>query len=107
MRDACDSTVKLVPLTALPPGVVTLIAPLVAPAGTTALIWVAETTVKEAAVPLKATRDAPVKLAPVIATAPPAAADVGVKPVMAGAGEVTVKVAVVLTADPSPLATAT
>jgi hypothetical protein len=40
-----DVTVKFVELEAVPPGVVTLIGPLVAPAGTVALIWVSESTV--------------------------------------------------------------
>ena len=51
-------------LTAVPPGVVTVIGP-VAPLPTVALIEVALTTVKEAAgVPPKATAVAPVKLLP-------------------------------------------
>ena len=36
---------KLLPLVAVPFGVVTVIAPLVAPAGTVALIWLSEVTV--------------------------------------------------------------
>ena len=38
-------TVKLVLLVAVPPGVVTAIGPVVAPAGTVAVIWVPEVTV--------------------------------------------------------------
>ena len=38
-------TVKLPGLVAVPPGVVTLMVPVVAPAGTVAVIWVAESTV--------------------------------------------------------------
>src|SRR3982074_2764347 len=40
-----ETTVKLLLLVAVPAGVVTLIGPLLAPAGTVALIWVAELTV--------------------------------------------------------------
>jgi hypothetical protein len=44
-RGAGAVTVKLLLLVAVPPGVVTLIGPVLAVAGTTALIWVAELTV--------------------------------------------------------------
>src|SRR3989442_15831007 len=52
-------TVKLLALVAVPPGVVTLIVPVVAPVGTVARIEVAEFTVKLALAPLKATPVAP------------------------------------------------
>ena len=45
-------TVKLVELVAAPTGVAILILPLVAPAGTLVEIWVLETTVNVAGVPL-------------------------------------------------------
>jgi len=61
-------TVKLVALLPVPPGVVTDRIPLVAPAGTVVVIWVSELTVKEAAVPLKDTAVALVKLSPAIVT---------------------------------------
>ena len=80
-------TVKLAALAAVPPGVVTLTGPLPAPAGTVALICVAETTEKLAAdVPLKATAVAPVKFVPLTVTAAPTAPLAGLNPVTAGAG---------------------
>lgn len=78
-------TVKLVALVPVPEGVVTPIGPLVAPAGTVAVIWMSESTVKVVEVPLKLTDVAPVKLAPVIVTLVPGPPLVGVKPVITGA----------------------
>ena len=73
-------------LVAVPPGVVTVMAP-VAPLPTVALIDVALTTVKEtAAVPPKATAVVPVKLAPVIVTTDPLPPIAGVNEAMLGAG---------------------
>src|SRR5439155_1105092 len=66
-------TVKLLPLLAVPPAVVTLIGPLVAADGTVAVIVVAEFTVKLALVPLNRTAVAPVKLVPLIVTVAPTA----------------------------------
>src|SRR5207302_294904 len=65
-------TVKLLALVAVPPGVVTLIGPVVAPLGTVADIVVAELTEKFALVPLKVTAVAPatVKLAALVAVPP-------------------------------------
>src|SRR5437016_9382182 len=60
--------------------------PVVAPAGTVAVIEVPETTVKVAVVPLKATAIAPVKPLPVTVTTVPARPLTGLKPVIAGAG---------------------
>ena len=81
-------TAKFVELrTALFPGVVTEILPVVAPAGTVAVIEVDETTVKPAAEPLKSTLVAPVKLVPVIVTTVvPAGPLGGEKPEMVGGG---------------------
>ena len=59
-------TRKLPVLLAVPPGVVTLIGPLVAPEGTVAWIAVAEVTEKLAFVPLKVTALAPSKPVPLI-----------------------------------------
>ncbi len=59
-------TRKLPVLLAVPPGVVTLIGPLVAPEGTAAWIAVAEVTEKLAFVPLKVTALAPSKPVPLI-----------------------------------------
>jgi hypothetical protein len=84
-------TVKLPLLVADPPGVVTLIGPLVAPLGTVAVICVPELTVKVALAPLKETLDAPVRLVPVIVTDVPTGPDVGLNPLIAGGGGVTVK----------------
>src|SRR5256712_4387866 len=72
-------TVKLPALLAVPAEVVTLIGPLVAPAGTVAVIVVAEPTVKLALVPLNSTALAPVKLVPLIETLVPAGPLIGVK----------------------------
>src|SRR5438132_14384606 len=52
-------------------GVVTVIGPDRAPSGTFAVIWVSETTWKEASTPLKVTELAPAKSAPVNVTVRP------------------------------------
>ena len=70
-------------LAAVPPGAVTEITPVVAPFGTTAVIWVFEFTTKmEAGVPLKVTAVAPARLAPVIVTFVPTGPLVGAKEVI-------------------------
>src|SRR5438046_5154850 len=96
-------TVKLAALLAVPPGVVTLIGPLVAPAGTVAVIAVAELTVKLALVPLNSTAEAPVKLVPLMVTLVPTGPLPGVKLVIVG-GLMTVKLAALL-AVPSGVVT--
>src|SRR5439155_19507361 len=96
-------TVKLPALLAVPPGVVTLIGPLVAPAGTVAVIAVAEPTVKLALVPLNSTAVAPLKLVPLIVTLVPTGPLPGVKLVIVG-GLITVKLAALL-AVPSEVVT--
>src|SRR5687767_4585567 len=58
-------TRKSIALVAVPSGVVTLIRPVLAPAGTVVRIRVPETTVKPAGVPLKRTLLVPEKPAPV------------------------------------------
>ena len=99
-------TVKFVALVAVPPGVTTAIGPLVAAAGTDAVIVVAFTTVKLGwLVPLNDTLVAPVRLVPVIVTAVPTVPLVGVKLVTVGAGTVTVKF-VALVAVPPAVTTA-
>jgi hypothetical protein len=76
-------------LVAEPAGVVTLILPVVAPVGTVAVIWVAESTWKVVAfVVLKVTVVAPVKPVPVILTDVPIGPNVGVNDVIAGPGTV-------------------
>src|SRR5439155_864053 len=85
-------TVKLLVLVAVPPGVVTLMRPLVAPLGTVAAIEVEEFTVKlTALVPLNRTSVAPVKFVPLIVTLLPTRPLVGVKLVIVGGPAVTVK----------------
>src|SRR5207247_3814250 len=86
---------KVVELVAVPPDVVTLIAPLVAPDRTVAVTCVSELTVKEAAAPLKATAVAPVKWEPVIVTPVPIGPLVGANELIVGAEGATVTVKVV------------
>src|SRR5262245_60555063 len=94
------ATVKLVALVAVPPGVVTVIGPLVAPAGTIAVICPAESTVKLAGLPLNFTAVAPVKLVPLITTGMPTPLLSGEAPVIV-AGWYTVS-AFGLVAKPPP-----
>src|SRR5437016_7677977 len=79
------STLNELALVAVPPGVVTLSGPVVAPAGTVARIAVSEVTVKVALTPLKATAVAPLKLVPLIVTLVPTGPVVGERPAMVGA----------------------
>src|SRR5580693_7016616 len=73
-------TVKTVGKSAFPPAVHTQITPVIAPAGTVAVIWVSEPTVKVAFFPLwKVTSVAPVKLLPVMVTVVPTGPLAGVK----------------------------
>ncbi len=71
-------------LVAVPPGVVTLSGPVVAPAGTVVWTAVSEVTVKVALVPLNATAVAPVKPDPLIVTLVPTGPLVGVKLAIVG-----------------------
>src|SRR2546427_569295 len=82
--DTKGPTVKLLALLAVPAEVVTLIGPLEAPAGTVAVIAVAEFTVKLALVPLNSTAEAPVKSVPLIVTLVPTGPLAGVKLVTVG-----------------------
>ena len=86
-------TVKFATLLAVPPDVVTLILPVIAPVGTTAVICVAEFTVNVVAlVFLNFTSVAPVKFVPVITTEVPPGPLFGTNDVIVGAaGAVTVK----------------
>ena len=61
-------TVKALAEVAVPLGVVTEIAPVVAAAGTLVVIWLALVTAKVAAVPLNFTEVVPVKLVPLMVT---------------------------------------
>jgi hypothetical protein len=81
---AGEVTVKLATLVALPPGVVTLIVPVVDPAGTVAVIWLYETTLKPDAVPWKVTCVAPLKALPAIEIKLPTEPLAGAKPVILG-----------------------
>jgi hypothetical protein len=92
-------TVKLLALSVVPPGVVTLIGPVVALAGAVTWIAVSEVSVKLAALPLNVTAVAPVKFAPLIATLVPTRPLVGVKLVMVGAG-ITMKLFVLVAVPP-------
>src|SRR5439155_8794381 len=101
-----EVTVKASLLVAVPSGVTTEMGPVVAPSGTTALIWVSESMVKMALVPLNWTSVAPEKSEPVIVTSVPTGPSVGANPVIVGTGggEVTVK-ASLLVAVPSGVTT--
>ena len=86
-------TKKGLALVAVPPGVVTVIRPDVAPAGTVKMSVVAFATTKlGTATPLSVTAVAPVRLVPVTVTAVLASPLAGVKLVMVGTGTVTVNV---------------
>ncbi len=77
--------VKVLTLSADPLGVVTVILPDVAPAGTTVVISVAETTVKSVAgVPPNFTLVVPVSFVPLMVTTVPASPLSGVKLVIVG-----------------------
>jgi hypothetical protein len=79
-------TVKFDVLVAVPPAVVTLMGPVVAPVGTVAVIFVAELTMKVVALtPLNLTEVAPVKFVPVIVTLDPTGPDMGENEVIVGA----------------------
>src|SRR5438477_570986 len=107
MLGAGTVTVKLTPLLATPPTVTTTF-PVVAPPGTGTPILVALQLVGVAAVPLNVTVLVPCvapKFAPVIVTDAPTNPDVGFRPVMLGAGVVSVKLTPSLATPPSLTAT--
>jgi hypothetical protein len=79
-------TVKRLALVAVLPELVTVIGPLLAPAGTIALTRVSLTTLKNAARPLKLTAVVPVKPLPVRVTLLPTGPEVGAKLVSVGVG---------------------
>src|SRR5256885_10786787 len=78
------TTVNELLLVAVPPGVVTLSGPVVAPAGTVAWIAVSEVTAKLAPRPVRATARPPVKLVALIVTLFPSGPLVGAKLVIVG-----------------------
>jgi hypothetical protein len=84
-------TVNEPELVAVPPGVVTLIVPLVAPFGTVVEMWLASVTLKVAVVPLNFTLVAPAKFVPVRATLVPTCPLVGETVAIVGAAALTVK----------------
>jgi hypothetical protein len=106
-------TVKSVALVAVPPGVVTLILPVVAVEGTVAVIWVAEFTTNVAVTLLKVTPvvvkfaplTVPLKFVPVIVTDVPAGPKAGVNEVIVGAGAVTTVKLVALVRCPAAVYT--
>jgi len=95
-----EVTPNAIALVPVPPGAVTLIFPVVAPDGTTAVICVGESTVKLAALPLNLTAVAPVNDFPATVTEAPARPVRGEKPVTNGTTEKVPSVAV-----PDPVVT--
>jgi hypothetical protein len=77
-------TVKSVALVALPAEFVTVIRPVVAPAGTVAVILVGELTVKVALTPPMRTVETPVKFVPVMTTSEPTGPVAGANEVIVG-----------------------
>jgi hypothetical protein len=94
------TTVKVMALVPVPPGVVMLILPVTAPTGTVAVIWVAEFTAKLARTPPNRTAVAPVNAVPVIVTAVPVRPLVGENEEIVGGGRVTVKFAALVAVPP-------
>lgn len=89
------------PLEAAPADVTTTIGPVVAPAGTVAVICVGKSTEKLAGTPLNSTSVVPRKLLPVITTVDPTVPLLGVTEAMVGgAAIVTVKLVAELTTPP-------
>src|SRR5437764_458852 len=75
--------------------------PVVAPAGTFAVTWIAESTVKVvAAVPWKVTAEAPVRFVPAIVTLVPIGPLGGEKPLIVGAGTITSKLPALVAVPP-------
>jgi hypothetical protein len=77
-------TVKSEKLVAVPPGVVTEMGPVAAPAGTLVVICVSESTVYAALTPPNETSEAPVNAEPVIVTAVPVGPEAGSTPAIDG-----------------------
>jgi len=107
-------TVKFAALVAVPPGVVTLILPVVAPVGTVAVICDAESTWNVVAVVALnftelvvklAPLTVPLKFVPVILTDVPTGPEAGVNPVIVGAGAVTTSKDVALVRCPAAVYT--
>ena len=93
-------TAKLPELVAVPPGATTDICPVIAPAGTVAVICVFEATVNAAALVVpNLTAVAPVKPEPPIVTTVPAGPEAGENPLIEGGG-ITVKLPVLVAVPP-------
>jgi hypothetical protein len=107
MLRSCDElgTAKSVALVAVPPGVVTVILPVVAPAGTVVTIWFAVFDVIVAVVPLNFTEVAPVRFVPVMITEVPTGPELGVNEVMVGTEAVPTVKFVALSAVPLAVVT--
>jgi hypothetical protein len=103
MVGACK-TVKLAPLVAIPPTVVTEIGPLVATEGTVAMIFM-PLNLKLALAPLKATCVAPFRLLPLMVTALPTPPTAGEKLAIVGGRFETTLNAVPVVAEPPPVVT--
>ena len=100
---SAGSTVKLLPLTAIPPGVTSEIGPVLALEGIpVTVICVGELTLKlSSGTPLRRIRVVPVRFVPVMTKAPPGAPWLGVKPAMVGAAwAVTVKFGLLVATPP-------
>src|SRR6185503_11157547 len=90
-------TVKFEPLVAVPDPVVTVILPVVAPAGTDDITWVFETKLNVADVPLNFTPLTPMKLVPLMVTAVPGAPLDGEKLLIVGLASTTKSVRLIPT----------
>src|SRR5690348_8549160 len=91
--------VKFAPLAVVPAGVVTVMGPEAAPAGTTAVIWVAESTVNTALTPLNSTAVVPMKLLPVMTIAAPTVPLAGIAAITGAGAETGDKVSSVKERD--------
>jgi hypothetical protein len=102
-------TVKFAALVAVPPGVVTVILPVVAPDGTVAVILVEEFTAKDAETLLNLTevvvKPDPVKFVPLIVTDVPTGPEVGENELMVGLGGVVTSKILELVAVPPGVVT--
>lgn len=100
-----DTTTKLLALLAVPPFVVTEIAPVVAPLGTMAVICDAFAVKLVAATPLNATAVAPARFVPLIVTDVPAPPLAGEKLVIVGAAPIVTTNETALVAVPPAVVT--
>ncbi len=99
VMDGVPKTVKLLVLLMVTPFTVMEMGPVPAPAGTDVLILVWEEDVTTAGIPLNSTVGVVLKLVPVMVTAVPLIAPVGLNPLMVGVGN-TVKLSELVTVTP-------